>query len=132
MYRWSASTAAKDLLPTNVSITYVAGCPIKFNDKKIDPIEVEKLAAMHCSTAEIAAFFECSSDTIERRFAAILIKGKEKGKSKLRRLQWQSAEKGNVVMLIWLGKQYLGQTDKQEMSASTPIPITIAKDEQDL
>ena len=30
----------------------------------------------------------------------------------LRRLQWQAAEGGNVTMLIWLGKQYLGQRDR--------------------
>lgn len=85
--------------------------------KPIDPVEVEKLAAMGCTTKEIASFFDCSRDTIERRFAAILEKGKEKGKAKLRRLQWQSAEKGNVVMQIWLGKNYLGQTDKVEQKS---------------
>ena len=31
---------------------------------------------------------------------------------RLRQLQWKSAESGNVVMQIWLGKQYLGQMDK--------------------
>lgn len=81
---------------------------------EINPIEVEKLAAMQCTNSEIAAFFDCSQDTIERRFAAELAKGREKGKAKLRRLQWQSAEKGNVVMQIWLGKQILGQSDKTE------------------
>jgi len=78
---------------------------------QIDPIEVEKLAAMGCTTKEIASFFDCSVDTIDRRFAESLLKGKEKGKIKLRRLQWQAAEKGNVAMLIFLGKQYLGQRD---------------------
>lgn len=31
---------------------------------------------------------------------------------KLRDWQWKAAEKGSVPMLIWLGKQYLGQTDR--------------------
>lgn len=78
---------------------------------QIDPIEVEKLAAMGCTTKEIASFFDCSVDTIDRRFADNLLKGKDKGKIKLRRLQWQAAEKGNVVMLIFLGKQILEQRD---------------------
>ena len=78
---------------------------------KIDPIEVEKLAAMWCTTKEIASFFDCSVDTIDRRFAENLAKGRDKGKIKLRRLQWQAAEKGNVVMLIFLGKQILDQRD---------------------
>jgi hypothetical protein len=29
----------------------------------------------------------------------------------LRRLQWKGAEAGNPTMLIWLGKQMLGQRD---------------------
>ncbi len=32
-------------------------------------------------------------------------------KLKLRRLQVRAAERGSVVMLIWLGKTYLGQKD---------------------
>ena len=36
------------------------------------------------------------------------------GKMSLRRQQFKSAEAGNVTMQIWLGKQWLGQTDKVE------------------
>lgn len=82
---------------------------------EIDGKEVMKLASIGCSNDEIAAFFDCSKDTIERRFAAELHKGRENGKTRLRRLQLQAAQKGNVVMLIWLGKQMLGQSDKQEI-----------------
>ena len=32
----------------------------------------------------------------------------------LRRKQFEVANNGNVTMLIWLGKQYLGQSDKTE------------------
>lgn len=39
---------------------------------------------------------------------------KEAWRVKLRVLQRKSAEKGNVVMQIWLGKQDLGQSDKAE------------------
>jgi hypothetical protein len=41
--------------------------------------------------------------------------GRLEGRVALRRLQWRSAEH-TVVMQIWLGKQYLGQSDKQEQS----------------
>jgi len=37
----------------------------------------------------------------------------ESGKSILRRLQWQAALGGNITMQIWLGKQLLGQSDRQ-------------------
>lgn len=34
------------------------------------------------------------------------------GRVSLRRLQWRQAQKGNVTMLIWLGKQLLKQRDQ--------------------
>jgi hypothetical protein len=77
----------------------------------IDASDVYKLAKFHCSNKEIAEFFDCSTDTIERRFAAELTKGRAESRINLRKLQWQSAAKGNVSMQIWLGKQYLGQLD---------------------
>ena len=42
------------------------------------------------------------------------------GKTSLRRAQWLSAQKGNPTMLIWLGKQYLGQRDKSSHELSGP------------
>ena len=78
----------------------------------IDAEQVEKLASIGCTNQEIASFFNCSKDTIEGRFSAELHKGRDTGKMRLRKLQLNAAEKGNVVMLIWLGKQMLGQSDK--------------------
>jgi len=37
-----------------------------------------------------------------------------KGQVLLREWQMNQAKKGNISMLIWLGKQYLGQTDKAD------------------
>lgn len=34
---------------------------------------------------------------------------------KLRELQWKAADKGNAAILIWLGKQYLGQADQHKV-----------------
>lgn len=85
----------------------------------IDAEQVRKLAAMHCTIAEIAAFFDCSRDTIERNYAAEINKGRQQGKMQLRDWQLQSAKKGNVAMLIFLGKQYLGQSDKVEERIET-------------
>jgi hypothetical protein len=36
-------------------------------------------------------------------------------------MQWKSAEKGSVPMQIWLGKQVLGQADKQEVKEIKPF-----------
>jgi len=37
------------------------------------------------------------------------------GKASLRRTQWKAATGGNSTMMVWLGKNVLGQTDKQEI-----------------
>jgi predicted metal-dependent hydrolase len=92
---------------------------------EIDEEQVEKLAILGCTNNEIADFFECSKDTIERRFAAILSKGRASGKIRLRRIQMQIAEKGNAVMALWLGKQMLGQVDKVEHSGDAQNPIML-------
>jgi hypothetical protein len=83
--------------------------------KKIDPSQVQALAAIGCTVAEIAATLDCSKDTLERRFAAFIEKGRERMKMSLRRHQIKAAEKGNATMLIWLGKQYLGQRDRVDV-----------------
>lgn len=50
-------------------------------------------------------------------------------KIKLRTYQWRSAEQGNVTMQIWLGKQYLGQSDKVDTSEDTDMIMEFTKDE---
>jgi hypothetical protein len=82
--------------------------------KKLDEGFIEKLAGTFCTTAEIADWCGVSRDTIERRYAKVVARGKSKGKTTLRQLQWASARKGNVTMQIWLGKQLLGQSDQVE------------------
>jgi hypothetical protein len=59
----------------------------------------------------------CSVDTLERRFADIIKKGRETMKSSLRRFQYTSAKSGSVPMQIWMGKQYLGQRDKNDVTS---------------
>ena len=75
---------------------------------------LENLAKIHCTTVEIAAVLGVNEGTIRKRFSDKIAKWREGGKSTLRRMQWQAAQKGNTAMLIWLGKQILGQTDKME------------------
>lgn len=84
----------------------------------IDPTEVKKLAAIGCKTSEIADWFGCSTDTIENRFSAELLKGRANVRLSLRRFQLQAAEQLNPTLLIWLGKQMLGQTDQHDISLS--------------
>ena len=81
----------------------------------IEPEQVEKLAGYGCTNIEIASIFGCDESLIRKSYSEYLTKGRDKGKIRLRQLQWNSASAGNVAMLIWLGKQLLGQTDKTEI-----------------
>ena len=92
----------------------------------IDGAKVEALARIHCTTAEIAAVLGCSPDTLERRFAALLKKGREEGRASLRRSQWKLANEGNATMCIWLGKQLLGQKDRHEIGGDPEAPLQAA------
>lgn len=93
--------------------------------KAIDYETVEKLAGLFCTQEEIAAFLGLDVKTLQRdaSFGAFYKKGQEKGKCSLRRYQYECAKKGNSAMLIWLGKQYLGQKEN--------IDITTQKMEDD-
>ena len=87
----------------------------------IDTEQVEKLASYGCSNTEIADFFGCTEGLIRKSYSEFLTKGRSKGKIRLRQLQHKCAEDGNVTMLIWLGKQRLGQSDKTELELVKPI-----------
>jgi hypothetical protein len=75
---------------------------------------VRRLAKIMCTNEEIASIVGCSSDTLERRFAVPIKEGRDRSRACLRRMQLKAAKMGNVSMLIWLGKQFLGQSEKVE------------------
>ena len=89
--------------------------------KQIDESQFSKLCAMQCTLEEIAGFFDCSEDTIERwckrelkeSFADAYKKRSVKGKISLRRNQMKLSEK-SAAMAIFLGKNMLGQRDNVE------------------
>jgi len=88
--------------------------------KEIDYETVEKLASIHCTQDEIASFLGCSVKTLQRdkEFCRLYKKGMDEGRMSLRRTQFKLAER-NPAMAIFLGKQYLGQTDKVETTIAT-------------
>lgn len=94
--------------------------------KEIDKKDFESLLHIQCTLREVTAFFDmklggCSEDTIQRwckrtygeTFASVASKMYEVGKISLRRAQFRLAEK-SAAMAIFLGKNLLGQTDKDE------------------
>jgi AraC-like DNA-binding protein len=101
--------------------------------KELDERQIRELAKIHCTMEEIAAVMGCSVDTLERRFADIIKEERSIGKSSLRRWQFKAAQSGNSALLIWLGKQYLNQRDKEDIDLSAKeIKIVIDKDDEKL
>lgn len=97
--------------------------------KEINKEQFEKLCGLQCTEEEVASFFDCSPDTIERfckreykaTFAEVFKKKRNIGKISLRRSQWKLAEK-YPTMAIFLGKQFLDQTDKIEATVAEIDP----------
>lgn len=97
----------------------------------IDWKAFDALCKLQCTRDEIAGFFEVSPDTISRAvkrtygvdFAAYRDLKGAAGRVSLRRAQYQLALAGNATMLIWLGKQWLAQRDRTELTGAGGGPI---------
>jgi hypothetical protein len=94
---------------------------------EIDYEAVKKLAGIQCTQAEIAAWLGCHVNTLlnDEKFLEIYKSGIENGKMSLRRHQWRALEDGNTTMLVWLGKQYLGQREKNELTGADGKDLVI-------
>jgi hypothetical protein len=97
--------------------------------KVIDYEKARRLAEIQCTIAEIAHVLDVSDTKLKRDepFRTIYEKARETGRTSLRRLQWKAAKAGNTAMLIWLGKQYLGQADKQELSGGVAVTRPVSE-----
>lgn len=89
--------------------------------KDIEPWRVYKLARIGCTNEEIAVILDCHKDTLTNRFSDALRKGRERMKMSLRRMQYKAACAGDRTILIWMGKQYLGQRDKQDVTTTIVV-----------
>ena len=89
---------------------------------EVDTDMLSKLCQLQCTAEECAHVLGLSVDTIDRRlkeegwqgFDDFKSENNSMGKVSLRRAQYQTALAGNHTMQIWLGKQWLGQTDRQD------------------
>lgn len=115
--------------------------PLEFNAG-----EIEALCGIGCTHAEIADFLGISKRTLEYRLEdektkyqvtttrkgqpvtekltlrTIMDRGYARMRMSIRREQIKLLEAGNATMGIWLGKQYLGQTDRLRVEEAPPPP----------
>ena len=103
--------------------------------KTISKRQFEELCKIQCTELEICAVLDVDDKTLadwcEREYGApfseIFRKKREGGKTSLRRAQWLTATVDrNPTMLIWLGKQRLGQKEPER-----EIKTIIKKDPYD-
>ena len=101
---------------------------------EIDWDQVDKMCAIHCTGEEQAAVLNIDYDTLNRAclrehnigFAEYFKQKASSGKMSLRRKQFTTAMNGNTTMLIWLGKNWLGQKDSHdEVGGQQPVSINI-------
>lgn len=94
--------------------------------------QIERLASVGCTDTEIASLAGISERVLQSSFSTLLKKGRNEMRDRLRTAQIRKAlghfyekedKDGNILiytappdttMLIWMGKQYLGQSDKTE------------------
>lgn len=109
----------------------MAAVKTKSKQDKITVQQFEALCSIQCTQEEICAVLNCCYDTMEawvkrnydgRTFSEVFKEKRQGGKASLRRTQWGMAQT-NPTMAIWLGKQYLGQTDKNENTNLEKITI---------
>lgn len=87
--------------------------------------QIADLAALGCTDAEIATLAGIAESTLQDRFRAQLNEGRARLRHSLRKAQVERAINGSDTMLIWLGKQYLEQRDKNEISGDPQRPLTV-------
>lgn len=105
--------------------------------KEIDQNHFENLCGLQCTKEDICDFFDVTDKTIDAwckrtyndSFSVVFKQKRGKGRCSLRRYQFALAKK-NANMAIWLGKQYLGQSDRGEYTVAVDRreddPLTLA------
>jgi hypothetical protein len=95
---------------------------------EIDWDKVDQLLLGGCLGTEIAPHFGICDDTLYIRcekekgvtWSAYMRQKRSKGDSNLRMKQYQVAMSGDRSLLIWLGKQRLGQRENEQNVEFTP------------
>lgn len=99
--------------------------------KVVDWKQVQLMCKIQCTESEIASVLEIHIDTLYEKckaehgmtFPEYFKQFSENGKMSMRRAQYKKALEGHPTMLIWLGKQMLGQRDQVEFSNAQPIAL---------
>jgi len=95
---------------------------------EIDEKQLIKLAEIGCSTDEMGKFFGVNGSVIRKRYGELLDQVKVRTKARVRQAQLDAALNGDKVMLIWLGKNMLNQSDTGERGSDDNKPLPFLDD----
>ena len=107
--------------------------------KEINYTQLEELCRIQCTGEECASILGMCYEHLDKRlkedghggFLEYFQQKGADGKASLRRRQYLAAvEDGNPTMLVWLGKQWLKQVDKQEIEHSGAVKLVVLDDEE--
>jgi hypothetical protein len=96
--------------------------------KQISKRQFEELCKIQCTELEICSVLDVDVKTLDdwcsreynSPFSIVFRQKREGGKTSLRRAQWLAATQDrNPTMLIWLGKQRLGQKEPESRTKIT-------------
>jgi len=91
---------------------------------KVDVDQLALLVKIGCTMDEIAEVLKVAKDTIERNYMPVVVAARKERNVAIRRKQYQLAMDGDRTMLVWLGKQWLGQTDQLQLGNNPDNPLT--------
>ncbi|CAB4153896.1 hypothetical protein UFOVP640_35 [uncultured Caudovirales phage] len=102
------------------------------NQKVVDPDEVYRLSGIGCTMEEMAHFFGIDRETLKYNFLPYIQRANSELYMRLRTKQIEVALDGNPTMLIWLGKNMLGQSDNPtNVDSNKVLPWTDGEDKKD-
>jgi len=94
---------------------------------QIDPKQVEAFTRLGSPASEISDFLGVSESAIHRKLPKQVAKSRAVRRMKLREFQWNQAKDGSVPMLIFLGKEELGQGQEAKETEDKIILRRIVK-----
>lgn len=104
-----------------------AGRPKKVFTKEQEQ-RIDELAFEGHKTGTIATLMEVDNQTLERNYGQRMTKKRIEGRRELKKAQREKAiVQKDSTMLIWLGKNELEQTDKQNLDISGDLSINVVK-----
>ena len=108
--------------------------------KELDWKVLDAILQFGATLIDCSEMLSLSDDTIQNRikkqygitFSEYRHRKMSKMRVKLLQKQFDVAMSGNVALLIWLGKQHLGQSDKMDTIENGQVKITIEKKDSEL